>query len=76
MGIPALFLLFVITELEGFEPTNKTFKRLLLIVFHFSVTIFVTIFCRFDHAEIITFIRDYVNAFRSPCSISSLPHIQ
>ena len=48
MGIPALFLLFVITELEGFEPTNKTLKRLLFIEFNFFVTIFVTVFGRFS----------------------------
>lgn len=47
MGTPALFLLFAITELEGFEHPHKILMRLLLIMFHFFVTIFVTILGRF-----------------------------
>ena len=48
MGIPALFLLFAITELEGFEHPHKILMRLLLIMFHFFVTIFVTVFGHFS----------------------------
>ena len=76
VGIPALFLLFVITELEGFEPTNKVLIRLLFTAFHFSVTIFVTRKRQIDHAEIIPFITDYVNGFRFPSKISCRPHMQ